>query len=90
VNEAGLLQLDGALDFRFEAKDGPAGADVAWDDIQKWQLPIEGSFTSGKTRVYHVGQIRPGRFVTLFITAKAIDSEGDERPTFARYDERSL
>lgn len=50
--------------------------------VKQWDKPFDMELRHGQTTVLHLGETRQGRFVTMFITAKAIQPSGEEARQF--------
>ncbi|MDB6006893.1 MAG: Regulatory sensor-transducer, BlaR1/MecR1 family, partial [Prosthecobacter sp.] len=53
-------------------------APVDWSKVKQWQQDAPAVMKHGQTRAVHVGETEKGRFVTAFITVRAINPKGND------------
>ena len=84
VGIEGDLKLQGKLvigrDIAPKDENEPAFVSKAgvssYENVKQWDKPFDLHLKHGQTTLVHLGETRKGRFVTMFLTAKAIGPNG--------------
>ncbi len=54
----------------------------SYENVKQWDKPFDVELKHGQTAVLHLGETLTGRFVSMFITAKAIRPDGKDADRF--------
>ncbi|MBL9145713.1 MAG: hypothetical protein JNM99_18690 [Verrucomicrobiaceae bacterium] len=57
--------------------------EIDWPKVKRWEHRTTSTLKHGETAVIHLGETQKGRFVTVFITAKALLPTGENAKEFS-------
>ncbi len=91
LGEKGALKLTSKVVIAHEFTPGTStlhilskrGNQIDWKKVKRWEHKTTSTLKHGETAVIHLGETQKGRFITIFVTAKALVASGEEAKEFS-------